>query len=328
MPRAQQKFIVENLLPVGISMLAGAPKLGKSWAGLYIALSVATGRPFLSRPTDQGAVLYLGLEDSPRRLQERLQRIGPGVDWENVPLELWTEIDPVDAGGLASLREWLEAAERPKLIVVDIWGRFESRTPSTKSEYDRITQTMQPLQALATEFGVAIMLVHHTKKIQGDGAPGGDPFDQILGSRALTSNMDLTMLLTRTRMQQDAVLLMTGRDVEESQINLTFDKASCQWNVTDHESGPTFSPEKQLVLDAVQQGFTKAATIAKHLNKGRTAVTNHLSDLVRDGHLSRLAAGEYALPIPAIEDDAPEGEPADMTDSGEPVDVLEFDVLI
>lgn len=309
-----QKFVVENLLPVGLSMLAGAPKLGKSWASLDLALSVAVGRPFLSRATDQGAVLYLALEDSPRRLQERLQRVGPGVDWEDLPLELWTEIEPVDAGGLTALREWLEGAERPRLIIVDIWGRFESRTPSTKNDYDRITQTMQPIQALAVEFDVAILLIHHTKKSTGEGAQGGDPFDQVLGSRALTSNMDLTMTLTRTRMQQDAVLAVTGRDVEESQINLTFDKTSCRWDETAHESGLMLSPEKQLVLDAVHQGFTKATAVAAHLNKSRTAVTNHLSELVREGHLVRSGGGAYALPTPASQETA---EPADMTDNGD-----------
>lgn len=316
-----QKFVVENLLPVGLSMLAGAPKLGKSWASLDLALSVATGRPFMSRATDQGAVLYLALEDSPRRLQERLQRIGPGVDWEDLPLELWTEIEPVDAGGLTALREWLEGAERPRLIIADIWGRFESRTPSTKNDYDRITQTMQPIQALAVEFDVAILLIHHTKKSTGEGAQGGDPFDQVLGSRALTSNMDLTMVLTRTRMQQDAVLDVTGRDVEESKINVTFDKTSCRWDVTAHESGPALSPEKQLVLDAVQQGFTKATAVAEHLGKKRPAVANHLTDLVREGHLVRLGGGEYGFPTSDAHETA---EPADMTDNGD--DEPELDV--
>lgn len=323
-----QKFVVAGILRVGLSMLAGAPKLGKSWASLDLALSVATGRPFLNQPTDQGAVLYLALEDSPRRLQERLNRIGPGVDWETLPLELWTETEAIDAGGLDALQHWLEHADQPRLIVIDVWARFDSHGLSPKNEYDRITQTMQPLQALATEFQVAILLVHHTRKSMGEASMSSDPFDQVMGSRALTSNMDQTMLLTRTRMQQDAVLAMTGRDIEESQINLSFDKASCQWQVTDHASGPVLSPERQLVLDAVGKGFLKAATIADHLGKGRTSVANHLGDLVKDGHLRRLAGGVYAVPNLATDLDPDGADPADMTDTGDMDDSSFSDPLI
>ncbi|WP_019009567.1 AAA family ATPase [Deinococcus aquatilis] len=325
-----QQFIVEGLLPVGLCMVAGAPKIGKSWLTLDLVISVALGRPFLNRVTQQGAVLYLALEDSPRRLQERLNRIAPGTAWETAPLEIWTEIDPIDEGGLAAVRGWLEVADCPRVIAFDVWGKFDSRGTGTKDEYARITQTLQPLQAIAAEFGVAVVLIHHTKKTQGEGSAGNDPYDQIMGSRGLTSNMDLTMMLTRTRLQRDAVLSMTGRDVEENAIQLTFDKASCQWNEATHTSGPSFSPEKQLVMDTVSAGFTKATTIAAHLGKSRTSVTNHLSDLVRDGHLVRLGGGEHGLPVPESEDDidALTPEPADMTDNSDSEVRFQYDVLI
>lgn len=311
------EFIVDGLLPAGLCMLAGAPKQGKSWAALDLAVSVASGRSFLDRPTSQGAVLYLALEDRLRRLQERLELVREGVDWESMPLELAVEVDPVNAGGLDELRTWLGEVENPRLIIIDIWGRFSPRDSSPKNEYDQITQTLQPLQALANEYGIAILLIHHTKKSNGESSMGGDPFDQILGSRALTSNMDLTMMLTRTRMQREAVLAMTGRDVEEAELPVVFDRDTCRWRLTERVAGPALTPERQKVLDAVLAGHTKVADIVECVGKGRTAVANHLSALVKDGLLVRVATGEYGLPNQCGAEGVTSPATPDMTDMGD-----------
>ena len=71
----KRSFCVETLLPEGISMLGGAPKVGKSWIVLLLALQVAKGAPLWNLPTKQGTVLYLALEDSLSRLQDRLNRL-------------------------------------------------------------------------------------------------------------------------------------------------------------------------------------------------------------------------------------------------------------
>lgn len=66
----RRSFCIETLLPEGISMLGGAPKVGKSWMVLLLALQVAKGEPLWNLPTKQGTVLYLALEDSQSRLQD------------------------------------------------------------------------------------------------------------------------------------------------------------------------------------------------------------------------------------------------------------------
>jgi biotin operon repressor len=308
-----QRFVVQGLVPTGLIMLAGASKIGKSWASLDLALSVASGRNFMGRETDQGDVLYMALEDTPRRLQDRLKLIAHDMEWDELPLEFWTSVAASDEGGLEALREWLRTATNPKLVVVDIWGRFAPRTLTSKNEYDHLTQALQPLQALAAEYDVALVLVHHTRKTSGDAAPAGDLFDQILGSRAMTSNMDATMLLNRTRMQHNAVLSVTGRDIEETSINLSFDKTTYRWNETDRSLAPLLSPERQEVLDAFVAGHLTAQTIADHLGKTRTAIQNHMKSLLAEGLLKKVGRGKYYLPS----EDAPDPDeqtPADMTD--------------
>ena len=70
----EPKWAVAGLLPAGFSVLAGKPKLGKSWLGLDIALAVALGGVALgSIHVSQGDVLYLALEDTTRRLQTRIR---------------------------------------------------------------------------------------------------------------------------------------------------------------------------------------------------------------------------------------------------------------
>lgn len=68
----EQNVIVENMLYEGLSVFAGPPKIGKSWFSLQLGISVSTGTDFLGFKTVKGRVLYLALEDSYRRLQNRL----------------------------------------------------------------------------------------------------------------------------------------------------------------------------------------------------------------------------------------------------------------
>ena len=71
-PLPVTKFIVEGLLPEGLHILAGSPKVGKSWLALWICLQVSKGEPVWGLPTAHGTALYLCLEDSYARIQNRL----------------------------------------------------------------------------------------------------------------------------------------------------------------------------------------------------------------------------------------------------------------
>ncbi|MEE1172287.1 MAG: AAA family ATPase, partial [Ruminococcus sp.] len=66
------RFTVADILPSGLTVFAGAPKVGKSLFILKLCLAVASGENFWCYPTRKGTVLYLALEDSMMRLQKRL----------------------------------------------------------------------------------------------------------------------------------------------------------------------------------------------------------------------------------------------------------------
>jgi len=65
-------FVMDTLISQGLHILAGSPKVGKSWLALWLAVTVAKGEPVWGLPVKKGTTLYLCLEDSQLRIQNRL----------------------------------------------------------------------------------------------------------------------------------------------------------------------------------------------------------------------------------------------------------------
>jgi hypothetical protein len=65
-------YVVPDIVPEGVTILAGRPKIGKSWLALELCLGVASGTPVLGNiEPATGDVLYLALEDNPRRIHQQ-----------------------------------------------------------------------------------------------------------------------------------------------------------------------------------------------------------------------------------------------------------------
>ncbi len=112
------RWAVPGLIPEGLSILAGRPKMGKSWLALQIANAVGSGGTILNIPVEQGAVLYLALEDGAKRLQDRLmlQRA------QSADIIFVTSYQPLSSGGLTDLEVDLQS--RPyRLVVIDTFSR-------------------------------------------------------------------------------------------------------------------------------------------------------------------------------------------------------------
>jgi hypothetical protein len=127
------KWIVRGYITEGASILAGRPKLGKSWLMLAVGLAVSHGGKCLGDiQCDEGDVLYLALEDNERRLQSRITKlIGYGKEWP-ARFHYVTEWPRAHAGGLDRIRNWIDAVDRPRLIVVDVLAMF--RSPRQKDQ--------------------------------------------------------------------------------------------------------------------------------------------------------------------------------------------------
>lgn len=195
-------FIVE-----GLTLLCGASKIGKSWLVLSLACAVAVGKPFLGRPTEQGSVLYLALEDSERRLKDRLLTLheNPGS-----ALIFATQCRTLDDGLLDDLRDWVRGAKRPRLIIIDTLQKVRGNAiPARVNAYASDYAMMTRLKTFADENRIAIVLVHHLNKMRDV----SDPYDRISGSTGLMGAADTTILIARERGSDDAKVTFTGRDV-------------------------------------------------------------------------------------------------------------------
>ena len=205
------KWIVPDLLPAGITVLAGSPKSGKSWLALDLALSVASGAEFLGQDTQGGDVLYYALEDSVTRLQGRVNSIlrdRPAPDALHLAFAL--NHDQM-VGALRDAISW----HNPSLVVIDTVGRLGVKSTS---HYDAVYAELSAIKLIADEAGISIVCVTHTRK-----QPAADPFAQILGSTAIAGTVDTMWVLRREGTTTDtAHLHITGRDVSQQALRLRF----------------------------------------------------------------------------------------------------------
>lgn len=206
--------VIDGLLPVGTYLLAGAPKIGKSFLVLQMAYQVSMGAPFLGFSSRQGTVLYLALEDTCERLQKRLAQMTE-QDSEHLILSVFSET--LDEGLTERLSDFWSEHTDTVLIIIDTLQRVRSRTPdggSYAADYD----TLARLKEFSDTFGVTVLIVHHTRK---EGTE--DVFNMISGTNGLMGAADGALLLHKDkRTASDAVLEVVGRDQPQLRLHLRF----------------------------------------------------------------------------------------------------------
>ena len=222
------EFVIDGLLAQGLYILAGAPKVGKSWLALDMCLSIAKGESVLGQKTLQGTALYLCLEDSYVRIQNRLYEI-TDVPTENLYFSVMSE--SIGNG----LEEQIESFKIEhcglKIVFIDTLQMVRS---DTDSSYGSDYKELSVMKALADKLEITIVVVHHTRK-----CADSDPFNMISGSTGLSGCVDGSMVLIENkRGSRNAKLFCVGRDIENAEINLQFDSDLKKWVVTDEPSAP------------------------------------------------------------------------------------------
>jgi len=285
------RWAVPGVLPEGVTILAGKPKMGKSWLALGTCIAVASGGAALGKiRVERGGVIYLALEDNNRRLQKRLAKILGGRDAPG-GLDLCTEWPRLDQGGVEALRGY--AAQRPelRLIVIDTLKKIRSREAGSRGVYDLDYEALEPLLPLAAEFGVAIMVIHHLRKMEA-----GDPLDMVSGSTGLTGGVDGALVLKRDRGKQDATLVVDGRDIEEpSELALRWDAAIASWSLMGDAEEFRMSEERREIVDLLRRVGEELGPkeIAQMLGRSYGAVRVMLPEMANDGLIARASRGKY-----------------------------------
>jgi hypothetical protein len=284
-------FCVPDLIPEGLTMIAGKPKIGKSWLALDICIAVALGRFCLGdRKPVQGSVLYVSMEDNERRLQRRIDKLlSPfAAEWpEGLALvNIWRRLDQ---GGVNDIRDWIEHADNPRLIVLDTLAGV--KPIKTQQGYTEDYESLAALHQLANEKGVSIIVLHHTRKMEAD-----DPVDTVSGTLGLTGCADSVLVLNRS--SQGTTLYIRGRDVEEAEHAVTFDKHGCRWTIMGNAADVHRSNERGKILAALAEATEPLTPQQIAVTTGMTPnnVWQLLFKMTTAGEVLKVGRGKYRHP--------------------------------
>jgi hypothetical protein len=288
------RWAVPGLLCEGLNMLAGAPKLGKSWLSLGIGAAIANGDPALGGiDVERGPVLYCALEDTGRRLQSRRRQMLAAGSRPASLLTLETACPTMPAGGDAVIVEWIEQNPGARLVIADTFEKMRGRNPQGVSAYAADYAAAGRFKTIADNYGVPILLIHHVRKQAAE-----DWQDLVSGTNGLTGAVDATLVLERSRGQADGVLHVTGRDVVENDYAMTFDGTfwtKLDGPASDYELGDTRADLIRLVREYPGR---KPAQLADALQLPAANVRQTLSRMAKAGQLRAAPGGAYFPPEP------------------------------
>ncbi len=289
------KWIIPGYVPEGLTLLAGKQKLGKTWMAIDWAAAVASGGYTMGIGCEQGDVLYIDMENGDRRIQRRIFAMWPlkPVRPDLSRLE-WASASPVIGKEFyAALDEWYAAVANPRLVIIDVFQRIKPNGSAAKNAYENDYAALTGLQQWATLRGVGVVALHHLKK---GGSDSDDPFEKLSGSNGLSACADTTLVLDRSA--QGCTLYGRGRDVEEIESAVTFDKTTFRWNVQGNVTDVRRSDERGNILQALlDAGESMSPNVIADVTGQRPGnVRRLLLSMVKAQEVRKTGRGSYAHP--------------------------------
>lgn len=280
------KWIIPELLPEGLTILGGAPKVGKSWLVQHLCLAVATNSKALNNfITDQGQVLSLALEDTAQRFKSRMKVLNGGILGPDDAF--FGNEFPTLPEAIGSIEEWIRSQDRPRLIVIDTLQKIRGKGFKNEGIYERDYADIASFQKLAGKYGVAIILVHHQRKAEAQ-----DHYDKISGSVGITGAADTIWTLERKdRSKMHGVLEISGRDISDRKYQLVWQEKIGLWSFegTPQEFAARGTQEKILnTMEAlgVPTGPTELSNI---IGVSKQAISKQIISMVSEGIVEKAA---------------------------------------
>ncbi len=286
------KWIVPKIIPEGLTILSGRPKIGKSIISLNLAVAVAMGGKALGNiSVERSGVLYLALEDTLKRLKNRFWTILQG---QNPPENLYlnTEFKTIRDGGLEQLKVWLKQHKDVGFVILDTLAKIKGRAEKNSELYMDDYGVIAKIKEVADKHDIGILLVHHTRKAQSD-----DIFDMVLGTTGITGAADTVIVLKKEMGVADIALHVCGRDVEEAELALKFDAITMGYVLLGNAKEYRMSRERQEIMDVIREDGKpiRLKEIATVLGKRPDAIAHLLRKLVKDDLLKQPNYGMYAI---------------------------------
>ena len=235
--------VIDNFLYPGVYLLAGAPKIGKSFLVAQIAYHVSVGKELWGYIVHPGTVLYLALEDDERRLQNRMFRM---FDVEGTSdLYFATHAKMIGRGLDEQLEGFIGEHRDTRLIIIDTLQKVRETVKDAYS-YANDYEVIGRLKTFAGKYGICVLLVHHTRK-----QPAGDSFEMISGTTGLLGCADGALLMQKEkRTSYTATLDVVGRDQPDQRLYLIKDPEHLNWEL-DHTENELWKQQPDALLNAV-----------------------------------------------------------------------------
>lgn len=285
------KQVVPGIVTEGLNMLAGRPKFGKSWLALEIAIATASGGTCLGGiEVEKGDVLYAACEDSKRRLHTRMTRLlGATVDEWPENLTLTTGWRRLDQGGVSDIAEWIKSVKNPRFIILDTLASVKPIRAT--NGYQEDYAALESLHRLANDTGVAILILHHQRKSEAE-----DPLDTISGTLGLAGCVDTPIIVAGT--PQGKTLYVRGRDVEEAEHAITFNKETCRWTIVGEAAEVHRSDTRTRILDVLKAAneLMGPSDIAVAADLKESVVKQRLFHMLPQGEVVKVGRGLYHHP--------------------------------
>jgi len=288
----EPRWAVPGLVPEGLTILAGKPKAGKSWAVLDFAAAVAGGTAALGDiECEAGPVLYLALEDTDRRLHGRLRAVLQGAP-APASLAIATSWRRADAGGLEDLQAWLTAHPDARGVFIDTLAMIRGQAKRDAGVYRDDYEAVSAFKKLADASAVPIVLVHHLRK-----ESTSDPLEAVSGTAGLTGSADTIIVLKREPNDPFGLLYVRGRDVIEAEHAIRFDSETGRWERLGPAADFRKSEERRaLIRELIDGGAMTPRELADATGKKAGAVRVALSRMKKAGDVVQRADGRYCVP--------------------------------
>ena len=308
------KWIIQDLIPEGLTVLAARPKTGKSFLALYIAACVATGRNAWDRyKTSNSQVLYLAYEDSIQSFKLRQTRMFNSLDIfeKEYPknLQISTDYEQFVKGGMdAQFKELHDLGIQ--FVIIDTFARGVNYDIRGNGVYFKEYDLIAELKNSSAKHDINVMLIHHTRK-----GLSIDSIEAVLGTTGITGAADTIWVLGKEGSQ--VYLDMTGKNISSERLPLSFDGDTFLWSIIGNmeHTIASLTVEKKRILDFLKECNhpMKTGKIAMGLNKSVSTISELLGKLKNEGLIKNISYGwwmhhecEHQGLVSELEEQSPE----------------------
>lgn len=292
------QWLVDEMIPEGCQLLIGKPKKGKSWMSLQLAIAVATGTEFMGQETRKGRVMYLALEDTKRRIKQRLRATckALGVNYRDAGGQILfgtseDNIPTADKGLYDMIAQALDADPEIKLVIVDTLHKARPAPAKNEGIYAYDRRCVDPLtEILNSRPGRSMLIVHHATKNVPE-----DPYDMASGSMGLTGACDGGLFLAVNGAGQ-TVLYINCRD-GEGPMELAVKLTDAHWENMGDADLAGLSDTRVKIITAMQKyAFAVGPKeIAEAIGESAVNVRKRLRAMAASNQVIKEAYGKYKL---------------------------------